>query len=52
MVDSDFKKKMKTIGKMYDVNDSLYSFPAAAAELLKYKKYERILITFEKSKVI
>ena len=51
-VDSNFKKKMKTIGKLYEINDSLYSFPAIAAGLLKYKKHEWILIAFEKSKII
>lgn len=52
VINSDFKKKMNTIGKLYDINDSLYSFPSVAAGLLKYKKHEWILIAFEKSKII
>ena len=51
-VNKEFKSKMKSDGKFYDVNINLYKFPSTAAALLKYKKHEWILVGFEKSQNI
>lgn len=38
---------MQANGSFYDVNENLFSFPALAAGLLKYKKHEWIIVAFE-----
>lgn len=48
----DFKKRMDPSGNYYKINDSLFEIPAIASSLLKYKKHEWIIITFEKYKNI
>lgn len=50
--DKDFKNKMKPSGKFYRVDESLNTFPAIAAALLKYKKHEWIILAFEKNKEV
>lgn len=51
-VDNEFKKNMNPKGKLYSFSEDLYGFPSTAAGLLKYKKHEWIIISFEKDKVI
>ncbi len=51
-IDKDFKKKMKPSGKFYIINESLNTFPAIAAALLKYKKHEWIILAFEKNRKV
>lgn len=51
-VDLQFKKRMKPDGSIYPADESLYTFPATAAGLLKYKKHEWIIVAFEKEKKV
>jgi len=44
----NFKKRMNPNGKFYEIDHDLHSFPSIAAALLKYKKHEWIIISFEK----
>lgn len=48
----EFKKRMNSSGKFYNINETLYNFPSTAAALLKYKKHEWIIMGFEKDKRI
>ena len=51
-VDKEFKKRMKSNGKLYPAEEKLSEFPSIAATLLKHKKHEWIIIAFEKHKSI
>lgn len=51
-VDKGFKKRMNPKGKFYGLDERLYCFPSTAAGLLKYKKHEWVLISFEKNKKV
>lgn len=51
-VDLQFKKRMKADGSFYPADESLYTFPATAAGLLKYKKHAWIIVAFEKGKKV
>ena len=48
----EFKSRMDKDGELYDINESLFGFPAKAAALLKYKKHEWIIIGFEKERSV
>lgn len=52
IADRLFKKRMRPNGKYYQFNERLYTFPATAASLLKYKKHEWIIIAFERNQVV
>lgn len=45
-VDLDFKRLMRTQGHLYDMNESLSSFPSIAAALLKWKKHEWVIFAY------
>lgn len=51
-VNNDFKKKMKSKGCFYRVDELLFNFPSLVGGLLKYKKHEWIIVAFEKDKQI
>ncbi len=51
-VDKAFKKRMNPNGNFYAINEDLHSFPSIAAGLLKYKKHEWIIISFEKDRKV
>jgi hypothetical protein len=51
-VNKEFKKRMNPNGKYYQLSESLHSWPAIAAGLLKYKKHEWILISFESNQIV
>jgi hypothetical protein len=51
-VNKNFKKTMNPNGKFYQISEDLYTFPSLSAGLLKYKKHEWIIISFEKDKKI
>jgi len=51
-VNKAFKKRMNPNGKFYKITEDLHSFPSIAAGLLKYKKHEWIMISFEKDRKI
>lgn len=51
-VDREFKKRMNSSGKFYNINKTLFSFPSTVAALLKYKKHEWFIIGFERNKLI
>ena len=46
-VNETFKKRMDPKGRMYESDETLASFPALAASLLKYKKHEWVILAFE-----
>lgn len=48
----DFKRRMKPNGSFYNLDERLYDFPAVAASLLKYKKHEWIIISFENNQIV
>jgi len=47
-MDPEFKRRMKAKGELCAVSEPLRSFPSIAASHLKYKKYEWMLVAFEK----
>jgi len=51
-VNKEFKKRMKPTGTFYQISESLHIFPAIAAALLKYKKHEWVIVSFERNKGI
>jgi len=51
-VNKNFKKSMNPNGKFYQISEDLYTFPSLSAGLLKYKKHEWIIISFEKDRKI
>lgn len=51
-IDKEFKERMNPNGKLYRINETLFVFPSIASALLKYKKHEWIIISFEKKKKI
>ncbi len=46
-IDLQFKKKMNSNGKLYEINEPLRTFPSFVAALLKYKKHEWIVVGIE-----
>ena len=52
IIDEDFKSSMKDSGKLYKTEHRLSAFPAYAANLLKDKKHEWIIIAIEGDSII
>lgn len=51
-IEEDFSKPLNPGGDFYNLDLSLYSFPAFASYLLKDKKHQWILVAYEKDKRI
>ena len=52
IIDNNFRKNLRSWGKYYEIDETLFSLPSVIAELLRYKRHEWIVVAFEKEKKI
>ena len=52
IIDNNFRKNLRSWGKYYEIDETLFSLPSVIAELLRYKRHEWIVVAFEKERKI
>jgi hypothetical protein len=52
IIDNNFRKYLRSWGKYYEIDETLFSLPSVIAELLRYKRHEWIVVAFEKGQKI
>jgi hypothetical protein len=52
IIDNNFRKYLRSWGKYYEIDETLFSLPSVIAELLRYKRHEWIVVAFEKERKI